>query len=113
MSVLRPALTMARVHHRAMKNDIALLLIDIQDSWKVNGGWARRGNPEFEANVTRLLEAWRAAGLPLFFILHSDSDPGFRIGDPELRLMDFLGRREDEPLLMKNTRNSFTSTDLK
>lgn len=96
-----------------MKNDIALLLIDIQDSFKVNGSWARRGNPEFEANVTQLLEAWRAAGLPLFFILHSDPDPGFRIGDPELRLMDFLGRREDEPLLMKNTRNSFTSTDLK
>jgi nicotinamidase-related amidase len=113
MSVLRPPLIRRAGHHRVMKNDIALLLIDIQDSFKVHERWARRGNPEFEANVTELLEAWRTAGLPLFFILHTDPDPGFRTGDPELRLMDFMGRREDEPLLMKNTRNSFTSTDLK
>jgi hypothetical protein len=55
MSVLSPPLTIAPVHHRVMKNGIALLLIDIQDSFKVNGRWARRGNPEFEANVTQLL----------------------------------------------------------
>jgi nicotinamidase-related amidase len=113
MSLLRPPLTIDRAHHRVMKNDIALLLIDIQDSFKVGGRWARRGNLEFEENVTQLLDAWRTAGLPLFFILHTDPDPGFRMGDAELRLMDFMGRREDEPVLMKNTRNSFTSTDLK
>src|SRR3979409_1729737 len=107
MSALRPQLTIAQAHHRIMKNDIALLLIDIQDSFKVGGRWARRGNLEFEENVTQLLDAWRTAGLPLFFILHTDPDPGFRMGDAELRLMDFMGRREDEPVLMKNTRNSF------
>ena len=45
-------------------------------------------------------------------MLHNDSDPGFRPGDPEVRLMDFLDRRESEPLITKNTRNAFTSTDL-
>lgn len=96
-----------------MNNDIALLLIDIQDSFKMNGRWERRGNPDFEANVSSLLEAWRGAGLPLFFILHTDPDRGFRPGDAEFRTMDFMGRRADEPLLVKNTRNSFTSTNLK
>jgi nicotinamidase-related amidase len=93
-----------------MKNT-ALLLIDIQDSFK-NARWASRGNLAFEDNVASLLQTFRAAGLPVFFIMHTDPDPGFRTTDPEFRLMDFLERREDEPLLIKNTRNSFTSTDL-
>ena len=94
-----------------MKNK-ALLLVDIQDSFLVGNRWSKRGNPQFERNVSRLLEAWRAADLPRFFILHNDPDPGFRPGDPEVRLMSFLTRHDDEPLLTKNTRNSFTSTDL-
>ncbi|HEX2062514.1 MAG TPA: isochorismatase family protein [Thermoanaerobaculia bacterium] len=94
-----------------MKNT-ALLLVDIQDSFLVGGRWARRGNPAFEENVTLLLDAWRDAGLPLFFILHTDPDPGFRQSDPEFRLMDFLRRRDDEPVIVKTTFNSFTSTDL-
>ncbi len=96
-----------------MENDTALLLIDIQDSFKMGGRWARCGNRDFEANVARLLETWRRAGLPLFFILHTDPDAGFRPGDPEFKLMSFMGRLENEPLLVKNTRNSFTSTNLK
>jgi nicotinamidase-related amidase len=95
-----------------MNNDTALLLIDIQDSFKMNGRWERRGNHAFESNVAQLLEAWRAADLPRFFIIHSDRDYGFRPGDPDFRLMDFMARKDDEPLLTKNTRNSFTSTDL-
>lgn len=113
MSARRPPLARDAAHPVVMNNDTALLLIDIQDSFKMNGRWERRGNPDFEANVASLLDAWRGAGLPLFFILHTDPDRGFRPGDPEFQTMDFLGRREDEPLLVKNTRNSFTSTNLK
>lgn len=91
----------------------ALLVIDIQDSFKVNPArWASRSNPRFEENVTELIAAFREAELPVFFILHNDSDPGFRPGDPEVRLMSFLDRRDSDPLLVKNTRNAFTSTDL-
>jgi len=92
--------------------DTALLLIDIQESFKTGPRWERRGNRKFEESVSLLLEHWRAADLPRFFILHTDPDPGFRKGDPEFRLMDFMQRRPDEPLLIKNTRNACTSTDL-
>ena len=93
--------------------DTALLVIDIQDSFKIDPArWASRNNPAFEENVTALIGAFREASLPIFFVLHNDSDPGFRPGDPEVRLMDFLDRRESDPLLTKNTRNAFTSTDL-
>ncbi|HYC88165.1 MAG TPA: isochorismatase family protein [Thermoanaerobaculia bacterium] len=91
----------------------ALLVIDIQDSFKIDPArWERRSNPCFEENVTKLIATFREAGEPVLFVLHNDSDPGFRPGDPEVRLMSFLDRRDSEPLLVKNTRNAFTSTDL-
>lgn len=98
---------------RTMNTNTALLVIDIQDSFKISPArWASRNNPAFEENVTRLIGAFREASLPIFFVLHNDSDPGFRPGDPEVRLMEFLDRRESDPLIVKNTRNAFTSTDL-
>jgi nicotinamidase-related amidase len=91
----------------------ALLVVDIQDSFKIDPArWARRSNPAFERNVTELIATFREASLPIFFILHNDSDPGFRPGDPEVRLMEFLDRRDTDPVVLKNTRNAFTSTDL-
>ena len=91
----------------------ALLVVDIQDSFKIDPArWASRNNPRFEENVTELIRTFREASLPIIWVLHNDSDPGFRPGDPEVQLMDFLDRRESEPLITKNTRNAFTSTDL-
>ncbi|HUR80340.1 MAG TPA: cysteine hydrolase family protein [Thermoanaerobaculia bacterium] len=91
----------------------ALLVIDVQDSFKVDPArWAKRSNPRFETNVARLIDTFREAGEPVVFVLHNDPDPGFRPGDPEVRLMSFLDRRPGEALITKNTRNAFTSTDL-
>ena len=98
---------------QSMKNNTALLVVDVQEGFKVNPErWAQRSNHAFEKNVTELIRTFREASLPVIWMLHTDSDPGFRRTDPEFRLMDFLDRRDDEPLLVKTTRNSFTSTDL-
>ena len=90
----------------------ALLVIDIQDSFKAAPRWERRDNPRFEENVERLLQTWRAAGLPVIFVLHTDPDPGFETTSPFFRLMDFLKPEAGEPVIVKSTRNAFTSTDL-
>lgn len=90
----------------------ALLVIDAQASFTVTPRWARRANPAFDANVAALVDAHRAAGLPVFYFLHTDGDAEFALGSPHLRLMDFLAPRADEPVLLKNTRNCFTSTTL-
>lgn len=90
----------------------ALLVIDAQASFTATPRWARRANPAFEANVAALVDAHRAAGLPVFYFLHTDGDAEFAIGSPHLRLMDFLAPRPEEPVLLKNTRNCFTSTTL-
>jgi nicotinamidase-related amidase len=90
----------------------ALLVIDAQDSFKVGPRWARRNNPAFEKNVSALVEAYRAAHLPVVFFLHTDSDEAFAKDSPLFKLMDFLTPRKDEPVMVKNTRNCFTSTTL-
>lgn len=90
----------------------ALLVIDAQDSFKAAPRWQRRSNLDFEKNVGRLIDAYRAAGRPIFFILHTDPDPGFETTSPHFKLMDFISPRAGEPVLVKNTRNVFTSTTL-
>ena len=90
----------------------ALLVIDAQDSFKVGPRWARRNNAAFEENVSALVDAYRAAHLPVVFFLHADSDEAFAKDSPSFKLMDFLKPRKDEPVMVKNTRNCFTSTTL-
>jgi nicotinamidase-related amidase len=90
----------------------ALLVIDAQDSFKVGARWERRNNLAFEKNVGALIEAYRTARLPVVFFLHTDSDEGFTTDHPAFKLMDFITPRVEEPVLLKNTRNCFTSTSL-
>lgn len=90
----------------------ALLVIDAQDSFKAGPRWERRNNRDFEKNVGRLVEAYRAAGLPVVYFLHTDSDEGFAETSPYFKLMDFLKPLPGEPVWVKSTRNCFTSTPL-
>lgn len=90
----------------------ALLVIDVQQSFFAGDRWPLRGNPHFEKNVAALIDLYRNVNLPVFFIMHTDPDPGFATNDPLFKLMDFLKPRANEPLMIKNTRNAFTSTTL-
>lgn len=90
----------------------ALLVIDAQKSFTATPRWARRANLAFEANVAALVDAHRAAGLPVFYFLHTDGDAEFALDSPHLQLMDFLTPRAGEPVMLKDTRNCFTSTTL-
>ena len=90
----------------------ALLVIDAQDSFKLPPRWALRDNPAFERNVAALLAAHRAAGKPVVYFLHTDSDPGFEETSSHFRVMPGLEPRPTEPTFVKRTRNCFTSTPL-
>lgn len=92
----------------------ALLVIDVQDSFQINPTrWQSRNNPDFEANLSALIDAYQAAGLAVIFILHQDDDEGFHPPSRHFKLMDFVeAKRGDAPLLVKTTRNCFTSTNL-
>jgi nicotinamidase-related amidase len=91
----------------------ALLVVDVQDTFKFLPRWERRNNPGFERNVARLVDAYRDAGLPVVFVIHSQNDGGpFARTSPHYKLMDFLVRRDGETLVEKTSHNSFTSTSL-
>jgi nicotinamidase-related amidase len=90
----------------------ALLVIDAQDSFKATPLWERRNNLAFEKKVAALIEAYRSAQLPVIFFLHTDSDEGFTTDSPFFKLMDFIQPHSGEPVLIKQTRNCFTSTSL-
>ncbi len=90
----------------------ALLVIDAQDSFKAGPRWDRRNNLQFEENVAALIAAYRAAKLPIVYFLHTDEDDAFTIDSPFFKLMDFIKPQADEPVLIKSTRNCFTSTTL-
>jgi nicotinamidase-related amidase len=90
----------------------ALLVIDAQDSFKASSRWGRRNNPDFEKNVSTLIEEYRAAKLPVVFFLHTDNDEGFSKESRFFKLMDFIRPRVDEQVMVKTTRNCFTSTSL-
>lgn len=90
----------------------ALLVIDAQDSFKIGSRWERRNNKSFEKNVAALIDLYREAGLPVIYFLHTDPDEGFDRKSPFFKLMDFISPRPDEPVIIKDTRNTFTSTGL-
>lgn len=90
----------------------ALLVIDAQDSFKAGPRWERRDNHEFEKKVDALIQAYRDANLPVVYFLHTDNDEAFSRDSRYFKLMDFIKPRADEPVMIKNTRNCFTSTTL-
>jgi nicotinamidase-related amidase len=92
----------------------ALLVIDVQESFRQRPIWAASSNPEIVKQVSRLTEAFRASGDLVVWVLHSE--PGTAdVFDPALgfvRLMDGLEPTPDEPLLYKTAHNAFTTTNL-
>ncbi len=93
-------------------NKTALLVIDVQDSFKAfPKHWAKRNNLKFEANISKLIAAFEANNQPIFYVLHSDPDEAFLLTSPHYKLMDFLDAK-DKPILEKTTRSVFASTDL-
>lgn len=92
----------------------ALIVVDVQDSFKARGEefWESRGPKDFEQNIKALVQGFRKAGQPVYFILHTDEDPGFSLDSPYFQVMSFLEHKPEEPLLIKQVHNSFTGTHL-
>ncbi len=92
----------------------ALLVIDVQESFRVRDTWAAVSNPDVVDDVDALVRAARGRGDLVVWVLHSEPGTG-TVFDPDrghVRLMDGLVPREGEPVLTKTSRNAFTTTNL-
>jgi nicotinamidase-related amidase len=92
----------------------ALLVIDIQESFRARPNWADVSNPDVASDASRLVAAARAAGDQVIWVLHSEpgSDTVFDPASGHVRLMDELKPADGEPVLTKTSRNAFTTTNL-
>ena len=92
----------------------ALLVIDVQESFRQRENWRAVSDPDVARPVGRLVDAARAAGDLVVWVLHTEPGTG-GVFDPDsehVRFVDGLDPRPDEPLLRKTSRNAFTTTNL-
>jgi nicotinamidase-related amidase len=92
----------------------ALLVIDVQESFRQGPLWATISNPGVAADAGRLVDAFRASGELVVWILHSEPGSGGPF-DPAGGLVTFiepLAPAAGEPLFYKTSHNAFTTTAL-
>jgi nicotinamidase-related amidase len=92
----------------------ALIVIDVQESFRQRAIWQAASNPDIVEPVGRLVEASRARGDLVVWVLHAEpgSDTVF---DPALgfvRLIEGLAAGPGEPMITKTSHNAFTTTNL-
>lgn len=92
----------------------ALIVIDVQESFRAGGQWETLSDPKITDQVERLLRLARRAGDLVVWVLHAEPGSG-TVFDPALghvRVVDELRREDGEPLIRKTAHNSFTTTNL-
>ncbi|MFF5055816.1 isochorismatase family protein [Micromonospora sp. NPDC000663] len=92
----------------------ALVVIDVQESFRQRPIWAYGSNPGLVGQVQRLVSAARERGDLVVWVLHSEPGTG-GVFDPAqgfVRLIDGLAAAEGEPTLVKTAHNAFTTTNL-
>lgn len=88
----------------------ALLVIDVQKGFS-SPVWGRRDRPECEANIGRLLEAFRISARPVVFVRHDSVEPEspLRPGTPGNEFHDFI-TGEPALLVTKSVNSAFYGT---
>lgn len=93
----------------------ALLVIDVQRGFDDLAHWGgARNNPQAEANIARLLAAFRASGEPIIHVRHASMSPHSPLRQehpghqPKPEALEWPG----EPVILKSVHSAFIGTDL-
>jgi nicotinamidase-related amidase len=92
----------------------ALIVIDVQESFRQRPLWQAISNPHIADDVARLVDGVRAGDDLVVWVLHSEPGTGGAF-DPacgHVRLIEPLAPRDGEPVLIKTSHNAFTTTRL-
>lgn len=92
----------------------ALIVIDVQQSFLERPNWTAVSDPDIVKQVSRLVDAARAAGDLVVWVLHAEpgTDTVFDPARGFVRLMGGLEPRDGEPIVTKTSINAFTTTNL-
>jgi nicotinamidase-related amidase len=92
----------------------ALLVIDVQESFRALESWRDACAPDIAERIGRLVDHARAAGQEVVWILHSEpgSQTPFDPASGHVRLIDGLEPAAGEEVLYKTSHNAFTTTNL-
>ena len=92
----------------------ALIVIDIQESFRQRPNWQVISNPEVADRAARLVDSARAHGDLVVWVLHAEPGTGgaFDPVNGHVRLIPPLEPRDSEPVLTKTAHNAFTTTRL-
>ena len=92
----------------------ALIVIDVQESFRQLPSWAAISSPGIAGQVRQLVQAARARGDLVVWVLHTEPGTGtaFDPASGSVRLMDGLDPADGEPVITKTSHNAFTTTNL-
>jgi nicotinamidase-related amidase len=92
----------------------ALIVIDVQESFRQRPIWQAVNNPDIADRVNTLVRAARADGDLVVWVLHSEpgTNGAFDPANGHVHLLPELDYQDDEPLLVKTSINAFTTTNL-
>ena len=92
----------------------ALIVIDVQESFRHQDLWPTISNPGIAADVARLVDGARARGDQVVWILHAEPGSGdsFDPASGHVRFIEPLAPQPGEPVLAKASHNAFTTTSL-
>jgi nicotinamidase-related amidase len=85
----------------------ALIVVDVQRGFD-DPVWGPRNNPDSEANVAKLIAAWRERGQPIVYVRHDSDEDGspFTPGTPGNDFQDIL-TGEPDLLVVKSVNSAF------
>ena len=93
----------------------ALIVIDVQESFRSRPSWRLIDNPDIADDVNRLVDHARANGDTVVWVLHEEPGTG-TVFDPasgHVRYLDGLrAPAPGEPQIRKTSHNAFTTTNL-
>jgi nicotinamidase-related amidase len=92
----------------------ALIVIDVQESFRVRPNWQLVNHPDIADRVDRLVRAARARNDLVIWVLHTEPGTGgaFDPAQGHVRLIDGLEPLPGEPIITKTSHNAFTTTNL-
>ncbi|MCL8026457.1 cysteine hydrolase family protein [Nocardioides bruguierae] len=95
----------------SLETNAALLVIDVQEGFK-DPSWGERDNPDAEANIGRLVQAWQASDRPVIVVRHDSTDAGstLRPGQPGNDLVPEVAAIEPALFITKAVNSCFYGT---